>query len=74
MEAEAGHREVVVVVEEPVLQPQPPVRALLGPSVEPIRVLRTQVKSLGLLTVLAKVDALVYNEKQNEVIFVKYLD
>ena len=28
----------------------------------------------GLLTVLAKVDALVYNEKQNEVIFVKYLD
>ena len=28
----------------------------------------------GLLMVRAKVDELVYNEKQNEVIFMKYLD
>ena len=28
----------------------------------------------GLLMVRAKVDELVYNEKQNEVVFVKYLD
>jgi hypothetical protein len=28
----------------------------------------------GLLMVKAKVDELVYNEKQNEVIFIKYLD
>ena len=28
----------------------------------------------GLLMVRAKVDELIYNEKQNEVVFVKYLD
>jgi hypothetical protein len=28
----------------------------------------------GLLSVRAKVDELIYNEKRNEVIFVKYLD
>jgi anti-sigma regulatory factor (Ser/Thr protein kinase) len=28
----------------------------------------------GLLTVRAKVDELIYNEKRNEVLFVKYLD
>jgi hypothetical protein len=28
----------------------------------------------GLLMVRAKVDELIYNEKQNEVMFVKYLD
>ena len=32
-----------------------------------------RVGGFGLLTVLAKVDDLVYNEKKNEVIFVKYL-
>ena len=32
-----------------------------------------RVGGFGLLTVLAKVDELVYNEKKNEVIFVKYL-
>ena len=28
----------------------------------------------GILTVRAKVDELLYNEKRNEVVFVKYLD
>jgi anti-sigma regulatory factor (Ser/Thr protein kinase) len=28
----------------------------------------------GLLMVRAKVDELIYNEKQNEVVFIKYLD
>jgi hypothetical protein len=28
----------------------------------------------GILMVRAKVDELIYNEKQNEVVFVKYLD
>jgi anti-sigma regulatory factor (Ser/Thr protein kinase) len=52
-----------------VVHPDDPIKHVLVREAKGLR-----AGGFGLLTVLAKVDALVYNEKQNEVIFVKYLD
>ena len=52
-----------------VAHPDDPIKHVLVREAKGLR-----AGGFGLLTVLAKVDALVYNEKQNEVVFVKYLD
>ena len=52
-----------------VAHPDDPIKHVLVRETKGLR-----AGGFGLLTVLAKVDGLVYNEKQNEVIFVKYLD
>jgi anti-sigma regulatory factor (Ser/Thr protein kinase) len=52
-----------------VVHPDDPIKHVLVREAKGLR-----AGGFGLLTVLAKVDALLYNEKQNEVIFVKYLD